>query len=286
MSGQELTNYERDGFAGPFVALEPNRMEALRPELDRVIASRRRRAHIPSAVHPDHPDDQGPEVEEIWNAQLHDRVVFDLATHPAVLAEVARVAGPDLLLWRTIFWVKEPGARRIEWHQDTYEHNTLGDRGVVTAWIAIDDVSPDNAVLVAAGSQREVLPSEVFQAPDYVKALQCSPALPPPPIDADPPIPMTFRAGSFFLFNQLVVHGSPPNITEARRAGLAARFVPTDADTAGMSGQFIRVAGRARPKGLRLVAPPPTWEWARRSRVVTKLRLGQPQVRLPRRWFA
>src|SRR5262245_34472902 len=189
--GTDSRDYVVDGFAGPFVALEPNRMDALRPEFDRVIASRRRRAHIPSAVPPDRPEDQGIEVEEIWNAQLHDRVVFDLATHPAVLAEVARVAGPDLLLWRTIFWVKEPGARRIEWHQDTYEHNALGDRGVVTAWIAIDDVSPDNAVHMIAGSQREILPSEVFQAPDYVTALQGSSALPPPPIDADPPIPMT-----------------------------------------------------------------------------------------------
>jgi len=139
---------------------------------------------------------------------------------------------------------------------------------------------------MVAGSQREILPSEVFEARAYVTALHGSPALPPPPIDADPPVPMALRAGSFFVFNQLVVHGSPPNLTDARRAGLAARFVPTDADTAGMSGQFIRVAGRARPHGLRLVAPPPTWEWARRSRAVTKLRLGRPQVRLPRRWFA
>jgi non-haem Fe2+, alpha-ketoglutarate-dependent halogenase len=284
--GTAATDYLGDGFAGPFVAVEPNQMEALRPELDRVIASRRRGAHIPSAVPPDRPEDHGIEVEEIWNAQLHDRVVFDLATHPAVLAEVARVTGPDLLLWRTIFWVKEPGARRIEWHQDTYEHNKLGDRGIVTAWIAIDDVPVDSAVQMVAGSQQEVLPSEVFQDPGYVNALQGSLALPPPPIDADPPIPMTLRAGSFFVFNQLVVHGSPPNTTNTRRVGLAARFVPTDADTAGMSGMFIRVGGRARPQGVRLVAPPPRWEWARRSRVVTKLRLGQPQVRLPRRWFA
>ena len=45
-------------------------------------------------------------------------LIHELATHPAVVKRMAALYGPDLLLWRTNFFVKEPGAKEIPWHQD------------------------------------------------------------------------------------------------------------------------------------------------------------------------
>jgi len=274
MSGDGPAAFERDGFAGPFQALEPDEMAALAPRLDELFTAERRRTEILYAVEPDPIEERDRDIEEVWNAHLRHRLVFDLATHPAVLAEVKRAAGPDLLLWRTTFWIKEPGARRLEWHQDTYRRPGLGHRGIVTAWIAIDEVVPENAVHLVPGTHTAMLPREVYHDERYEAALHASGALPPPPIEGSA-VAMSLPPGGFFIFDQHVLHGSPPNEVGSRRAALAARFIPTGADPAEMADLCIRVAGRARPRGMRLVLPPPRSEWASTSTLLTRLRLGR-----------
>jgi ectoine hydroxylase-related dioxygenase (phytanoyl-CoA dioxygenase family) len=277
MRGEGVTGYERDGFAGPFPAFAPDEMAALRPRIDELFANQRRRmnsAHAYFTVEPDALEERDADLDEVWNAHRRDRLVFDLATHPAVLAEITRVAGPTPLLWRTQFWIKEPGARRFEWHQDTYPKQGLHDRGIVTAWIAIDEVPSENAVQLLPGSHRTVLPIDVFDDERYRTTLRTSRELPRPPVDGSP-VTMSLRPGEFFVFHQLVVHGSPPNDAGTRRAGLAARFLPTGVDPSGIADPCMRVAGHARPRGLRLVTPPPRSAWAANSTLLTRLRLGR-----------
>jgi non-heme Fe2+,alpha-ketoglutarate-dependent halogenase len=279
MSGRGPGSYERDGFAGPFVALEPHEMAAIVPRVDELFTMKRRPMDISAASYttePDRIEERDGDMEEVWNAHRRDRVVFDLATHPAVLAEVTRVAGPDVLLWRSQFWIKEPGARRLEWHQDIFPKHGLHDRGIVTAWIAIDEATPENAVQLVPGSHKTLLPPETYQEERYKEALRSSRALPPPPPPIDgSTLTMSLRQGEFFVFDQLIVHASPPNDAGSRRAGLAVRFLPTSVDPSGITDTCIRVAGRARPRGLRLTAPPPRWKWASNSTLLTRLRLGR-----------
>jgi ectoine hydroxylase-related dioxygenase (phytanoyl-CoA dioxygenase family) len=233
------------------------------------------RTNTAYSVDPDSPDERDREMDIVRDAHLRNRLVFDLATHPAVLAEVGRAAGPDLVLWRTQFWIKEPGARRLEWHQDLIPNQGLHDRDIVTAWIAIDEVPPESAVRLVPGTHTTVRP-RVFEDADYDAALRTSRALPPPPSPIDgAPVVMSLRPGGFFIFHQLVVHASPPNHTGSRRVGLAARFLRTDVDPRGIPDPCIRVAGRARSRGIRLVAPPPRSEWATNSMLLTRLRLGR-----------
>jgi ectoine hydroxylase-related dioxygenase (phytanoyl-CoA dioxygenase family) len=277
MSGEGPANYARDGFAGPFPAFTPDEMATLRPRIDDLFAAKRQPMDlsvVSFTVEPDAVDQRDGDMEEVWNAHRRSRLVFDIATHPAVLAEVSRVAGPDLLLWRSQFWIKEPGARRFEWHQDNFPKNRLHDRGIVTAWIAIDEVSPENAVQLVPGTHTSVLSPEVYRDARYDAALHASRALPPPPIGGSP-VAMSLQPGEFFVFHQLVMHASPPNDASTRRAGLAVRFLPTNVNSSGISDACIRVAGRARPRGLRLVAPPPRSEGAANSTLLTRLRLGR-----------
>ena len=46
------------------------------------------------------------------------RMVYDLYAHPGVIQKMASSYGPDLLLWRSLFWVKGPGGPETPWHQD------------------------------------------------------------------------------------------------------------------------------------------------------------------------
>ena len=59
--------------------------------------------------------------------------------HPRVLDAVESIVGPDILVWGTSFFIKEPRNRSfVSWHQDlTYWG--LDPADIVTAWIALSE---------------------------------------------------------------------------------------------------------------------------------------------------
>ena len=71
---------------------------------------------------------------------------------------MAALYGPDLLLWRTNFFVKEPGAKEIPWHQD-FNYWPLEPPIIISAWIAVDAATLENSCLqIIPGSHRKVVP--------------------------------------------------------------------------------------------------------------------------------
>ena len=76
-------------------------MGALRPAIERVLET------DPPVSH-----------NRFHNRHLDSRAVYDLATDPAIVGRMAALYGPDLLVWRTNFFVKNQGSKAIPWHQD------------------------------------------------------------------------------------------------------------------------------------------------------------------------
>ena len=71
---------------------------------------------------------------------------------------MASLYGPDLLLWRTNFFIKEPGAKEIPWHQD-FNYWPLEPPIIISAWIAVDSATLENSCLqIVPGSHRKVVP--------------------------------------------------------------------------------------------------------------------------------
>ncbi|MBT4039477.1 MAG: hypothetical protein HOH64_01685 [Rhodospirillales bacterium] len=71
--------------------------------------------------------------------------LLDLATAPGVVDAATSVLGPDILLWNSFIPFKPPHSQgHFAWHQDaTYWHLTPVEK-MVTIWIALSDVSPEN----------------------------------------------------------------------------------------------------------------------------------------------
>ena len=90
LSSGEMARFRRDGYLGPFALCTPREMAALRPAIERVLES------------------DPPRGNRSHNRHLDSRAVYDLATHPAIVERMAALYGPDLLLWRTNFFVKKP----------------------------------------------------------------------------------------------------------------------------------------------------------------------------------
>jgi ectoine hydroxylase-related dioxygenase (phytanoyl-CoA dioxygenase family) len=177
------------------------------------------------------------------------RSIWDLATHPAVVAAVRSLLGEELIVWGTHFFAKEPGdPRTVAWHQDG-PYWPFTPLATVTAWIAIDDSDAGNgAMQVVPGShQRGVLPWRECR-PDEPSVLGRS-------MDLDAraaPVPIELRAGEFSLHHDLLIHGSAANRSSRRCCGLTVRYCPpwvTAPTHPSWMQAAIRVSGNAPAPG-------------------------------------
>src|SRR5262249_57420913 len=75
---------------------------------------------------------------------------------PAILDAVGDVIGPDILVWSSSFFIKEPrDGAYVSWHQDA-TYWGLSEPDVVTAWIALTPSTVESgAMRMVPGTHHE-----------------------------------------------------------------------------------------------------------------------------------
>ena len=199
----EMTHFRTQGYLGPYSLCSTEEMADLRSGVEQVL----------EADAPNHKN-------RVHNRHLDNELIYKLATHPSIVERMACLYGPDLLLWRTNFFVKEPGAKEIPWHQD-FNYWPLEPPIIISAWIAIDPATVENSCIqIVPGSHRRVVPHIKATADmafgemgdlDY--------------IDISNVVNLEMQPGEFILFNERTVHHSEPNRSDKRRIGLAVRVI-------------------------------------------------------------
>ena len=178
-------------------------MAALRPTIERVLET------DPAVSH-----------NRLHNRHLDSRAVYDQATDPAILGRMAALYGPDLLLWRTNFFVKNRGSKAIPWHQD-FHYWPLEPPVIISSWIAVDpSTRPNGNLQVIPGSHRTIVP-HVEATPDMHFKVMADAGY----YDADDLTDLEMQPGEFILFNERTLHHSEANHSDLRRIGLAVRAI-------------------------------------------------------------
>ena len=148
---------------------------------------------------------------------LDCRLIFDLCSHPAIVQRIAYIYGTDLLLWRSHFFDKGPGATEVPWHQE--HHYWLVEPLItISAWLAVDEATAENAcVQIVPGAHKQIIPTSKHHRKCcfdrwpiliYVSTL--------------PVIDMQLQPGQFFSFNEQTLHRSDAKTSNLRRIGLAS----------------------------------------------------------------
>jgi ectoine hydroxylase-related dioxygenase (phytanoyl-CoA dioxygenase family) len=181
--------------------------------------------------------------------------LYDLATLPAVLDPVERILGPDLLIWSSQFFTKDPGdGGFVSWHQDsTYwglEPNTI-----TTAWIALTRSIPESGCMRVAPRSHlmDQLPhSDTFAEGNLLSRGQ--------EIAVDVSemeiIDVVLQPGEMSLHHVQLVHGSEPNRASWPRLGFVVRYIPTSVRQVGGRTRAILVRGVDRYNHFELTDPP------------------------------
>lgn len=203
LSPAEVRSFHEQGFLGPYASVTPEEMEGIRDHIDRHVITR-----------------PGPNPKTpLQSRHMDSKVVYDLATHPNIVDRMASLYGPNLILWATNFFNKEPGGKEIPWHQDQ-NYWPLEPIINISAWVAIDDVKIDNScVQILPGSHKHVVPhipsrdGMAFGEEADEKYFK-----------KDNLINMELKPGEFFLFNEKLLHHSEPNRSNRRRMGMSVRL--------------------------------------------------------------
>src|ERR1700722_3855794 len=79
----------------------------------------------------------------------------ELVRHPGVLDAVEQMIGPNILVWGSSFFIKEPrNPSFVSWHQDS-TYWGLEPPDIVTAWVALSESTHENgAMRVIPGSHK------------------------------------------------------------------------------------------------------------------------------------
>ncbi|MFF0225467.1 phytanoyl-CoA dioxygenase family protein [Streptomyces sp. NPDC004629] len=202
--------FARDGFAVLDGALAPAEVDRLRAETVAICRGERGRVGRAPALEADW-DDDAVLRRHLCVHYPHklSALVRDTLCHPAVVAALTQVIGPDVKAMQSMLFIKSEGKPGQAWHQDEFFIPTR-DRSLTAAWIALDDATVENGCLwVLPGSHRPgvLYPDREHHDPRY----DCTVELYGFPYAEADAVPVEMPAGSVLLFHGYLLHKSPPN---------------------------------------------------------------------------
>jgi hypothetical protein len=228
LSSAQVTSYEQDGCLFPVRALTATEASAYRGKLETFERA------IGGPLTSDTTDPRYRSRTHVLLAWVHG-----LVSHPAILDAVEDLIGPDILVYTSTWFIKEPETAAIAaWHQDAtyfglrpYEH--------VTAWLALTDATSTNGCMEFlpgshAGGQRPHRAGAVKESVNRAGQAIVG------EVDDRAAVHGPLRPGEFSLHHTLCLHRSQPNRSRERRIGLAISYIPTR----------VRHLGRHKPPAM------------------------------------
>lgn len=235
LTREQIEAYNRDGYLKGLRIFSPAEILEQRRYFDQLLAQALA---------------AGGNSYSISTAHLRYGKVYDLLTHPRIVAYVKDILGENVVGWGSHYFCKLPyDGKRVSWHQDA-SYWPMTPSKTVTVWLAIDDADVENACMrFIAGShhyghltyhmseeaENNVLNQTVDNAEQY-----------------GTPVDDVLQAGELSLHSDLLLHGSEANHSARRRCGLTLRYCATE----------VRAYMDWNGKGVIVSGSDPSGHWA------------------------
>ena len=207
LSSAQIRQYNELGYVAPFSIYSPVEIAKIRKYFDELI----------EAKGPD-----GAFGINCYQSRLSG--IWDIATEPRILDLVEDIIGPNIICWATAVLSKPPrNEKYVPWHQDA-SFWSLSPARTVTVWLAIDDADEENSAMqwIPGTHNQGHLPLEKSDG-DAVFHIQTANA-----DQMGEPVVDRLKAGDCSLHADMIIHGSPANLSDRRRCGLTLRYCPPE----------------------------------------------------------
>ncbi|MBT5435218.1 MAG: phytanoyl-CoA dioxygenase family protein [Alphaproteobacteria bacterium] len=202
--------FTRDGYYFPLDAMSRDEAMAFRAEFDALeteIAGRRL-------------GNRGQLNYAHVTMPFADRIV----RHRGILDVVETILGPDLLVWGSTFFTKEPHTEAfVSWHQDLRYWGFSGD-DEVAGWVALGPVREEHGCMrFVPGSHRlDILEHrDTFDDANFLSRGQEAVI----EIDEDKTVMVELEPGQASLHHGPLLHASGPNVSDERRVGMVINYI-------------------------------------------------------------
>lgn len=234
--------YRTQGFVFPIAAVDPREAAALRADLESAEAEL---AGTPQslALLRSYPDRLLPSFDR-------------LVRNDGLIAAVADVLGPDLMVWSAGLFIKEPGAQKIvSWHQDlTYWGLDRADEA--TCWVALSAATVESGCMrfVPGSHMKQLVPHRDTYAENNLLTRGQEIAV---TVDEADAVNVVLAPGEASMHHGHLFHASGPNTTTDRRIGVAIRYItPAMQQRSGDRSLVTLVSGEDRYGHFTVTGPP------------------------------
>ena len=209
LTAEQIAAFNRDGYLAGIRIFDEEEITGIRRYFDDLLA------RTIAA---------GGDSYSISTAHLRHGQVYDILTDPRIVSRIQDLIGENVVAWGSHFFCKMPGdGKRVSWHQDS-SYWPLTPSMAVTAWLAIDDATIENACMryipgthhlghltysLKENDDANVLNQTVEGAENFGR-----------------PVNVELKAGEISIHSDLLLHGSEANESKKRRCGLTLRYCP------------------------------------------------------------
>ncbi|MCY4033726.1 MAG: phytanoyl-CoA dioxygenase family protein [Hyphomicrobiales bacterium] len=204
-------DFLEQGFAFPVDILTPQEVEEYRSEMERLEARLG--------------DMRIGYKEQLNYPHILFRFANKLVRSEKLLDAVGKILGGDIMVWSTTIFIKEPQTPSfVSWHQDLRYWGLSDAGGMLSAWLALSEVTIENGCMrFLPGSHKD----GIFEHDDTHadnNALTRGQRARVDISEADT-VPVCLAPGQMSLHHGQLLHSSTPNNSDKRRIGFVTVYI-------------------------------------------------------------
>ena len=240
LTEQQIEQYQDEGYISPVRVVSKAEALSIKSQLEDM------EAQFPEEVN----------AESRNNLHLSFEFLDALAHNPIIVDAMEDLIGPDIALWASVMFIKEPSSKHyVSWHQDA-TYMGMDDVNFPTPWIAL---SPSNletgCMTMISGSHRQEIREheDTFAEHNILTRGQVIAE-----VDESKGVDLILEPGEMSIHHGAIIHGSKPNKSQQRRIGFSLQsYMPPDIAQVVGRNIWTHVRGKKRQDsdGLTLDRP-------------------------------
>mgnify|MGYP000483444519 FL=1 len=240
LTKEQIEQYHDEGFISPLRVISEADALSIKTQLEEV------EAQYPEEIN----------AESRNNLHLSFAFLDALAHNTTIVDAMEDLIGPDIALWASVMFIKEPSSKQyVSWHQDA-TYMGLDSVDFPTPWIAL---SPSNietgCMTMISGSHK----SEIRKHEDtYAENNILTRGQVIPNVDENKAVDLILRPGEMSIHHGAIIHGSQPNNSDQRRIGFSLQsYISPEIKQVVGRNIWTHIRGKARHDidGLTLERP-------------------------------
>ena len=225
----QIEQYHDQGFISPIRVISEQEALSIKDELEQV------EKEFPEEIN----------SESRNNLHLSFAFLDALAHNKIIVDAIEDLIGPDISLWASVMFIKEPSSKQyVSWHQDA-TYMGLDSLDFPTPWIAL---SPSNietgCMTMIAGSHKTKIQDheDTFAENNILTRGQVI-----QDVDESKAVDLILKPGEMSIHHGAVIHGSQPNNSNQRRIGFSLQsYMPNNVKQIVGRNLWTHIRGQKR----------------------------------------